>query len=480
MPLECDKKSIRELHQLLESKEISARELASFFLENIEKKNKDINAYIEVYEDVLENADLAQKKIDDGEARALTGIPIAIKDNILIEGKLASAASNILKNYKAPYDAYVIKKLKKEGAVFLGRTNMDEFAMGSSTENSVFGVVKNPLDFTRVAGGSSGGAAAAVAMGGATAALGSDTGGSVRQPASFCGVVGLKPTYGSVSRSGLIAMGSSLDVIGPITKSVDDAEILFEAIKGRDIADSTSMDFKDDLMADDKNIRISGMLSVFTGISGYQKISDISEDVLANYEKTLKALGQNFKMIDEKFEVEEIKYSLPVYYIIMPAEASTNLARFDGIKYGLHVSGENIIDDYFKTRGQGFGKEVRRRIMLGSYVLSSGYYDAYYDQARNLRAKITSSINKVFEKVDVLVTPTTPSPAFKIGEKVKNPIEMYLADIFTVTANISGHPAISIPSGKSHNMPLGIQLLARHGQEKTLFKVARKFMELNN
>jgi aspartyl-tRNA(Asn)/glutamyl-tRNA(Gln) amidotransferase subunit A len=398
----------------------------------------------------------------------LTGIPLAIKDNILIKGKIASSSSKILENYKATYTATAADKIIKQGGVFLGRANMDEFAMGSSTENSAFGVTKNPHDTERVAGGSSGGSAASVAAHMALGALGSDTGGSVREPASFCGVVGLKPTYGSVSRFGLMAMGSSLDVIGPLTKNVTDAEIIFNAIKGKDKMDSTSID-TDSIFASPKKIGVPYHILEQEGID---------EDIRKNFDESV----EKFKSLG--FEIKDIKLgnidkSLAVYYIIMPAEVSSNMSRFDGIKYGLSVEGENLLEVYKKTRGQGFGKEVRRRIILGTYVLSAGYYDSYYGKAMQARNVIRKEFKAAFDDVDAILTPTTTSPAWKIGEK-KSPLENYLADVFTVTANIAGIPAISIPSGFSDvngkKLPLGIQLMARHGGEQTLFEIGKKFL----
>jgi aspartyl-tRNA(Asn)/glutamyl-tRNA(Gln) amidotransferase subunit A len=401
----------------------------------------------------------------------LLGIPCAIKDNILIQGRIASAASKILEKYRAAYDATVVARLKAEGAVFIGRTNMDEFAMGGSTENSAFGVTKNPHDGARVAGGSSGGSAAAVAMDGALFSLGTDTGGSIRQPASFCGIVGLKPTYGAVSRYGAIAMGSSLDQIGPMAKTVEDCEIAFNAIHGKDIKDSTTIDTEiKDLKTEKK--KVIGVPRHFLTGDG------IDREVLEKFEKSL----ESFK--DKGYEIKEISlpnitHSLLVYYILMPAEVSSNLARFDGVKYGLHVDGKDGIDDYFETRRAGFGREVIRRILLGTYVLSSGYHEAYYNRANAIREMITADFRTAFESVDLIATPTTPSCAFKIGEKTDDPVAMYLEDIFTVPANITGMPALSVPCGTiekgGKNLPIGLQFTARHGDEHALFEVGKEF-----
>ena len=463
--------TIKKARKHLDDKDFSARQLAEAYLEEISKVNTDLNAYLEVYKDVLEQADVADKKIAKGEISPLTGIPLAIKDNILISGKHASAGSKILKGYIATYDATVIKKLKDEGVAFIGRTNMDEFAMGSSTENSAFGPTKNPLDKTRVTGGSSGGSVATVKMNGALFALGSDTGGSVRQPASFCGVVGLKPTYGSVSRYGLMAMGSSLDVIGPITKTVTDAEIVFNSIKGKDEFDSTSQN--EEGINNKKTPKVIGVpYHILEG-------GGMSKEALNSFKESIQKLeGLGYEIRDIK--LPNIGYSLAVYYVIMPAEVSSNLARFDGVKYGLHIDGKDLLDDYLKTRGEGFGKEVRRRILIGTYVLSAGYHDAYYNKAITLRQKITDEFIKMFEEVDVIVTPTTPGPAFKIGEIVNDPLAMYLEDIFTVPANISGIPAMSVPAGTVEvdgvSLPLGLQIMAPHNCENLLFEVGKKFL----
>jgi aspartyl-tRNA(Asn)/glutamyl-tRNA(Gln) amidotransferase subunit A len=468
--------TIEKAHDALMKGDFSAVELAQAYLDEIKKKNKDINAYLETYEDVLGQAKAADAMIKKGEATMLTGIPLALKDNILVKGHKVTASSKILGDYKATYDATVITKLKAQGAVILGRTNMDEFAMGSSTENSAFGVTKNPYDLTRVAGGSSGGAAAAVGMDGALFALGSDTGGSVRQPAAFCGAVGLKPTYGAVSRHGLMAMGSSLDQIGPVSKTVRDAEIIFNAITGHDDMDSTSMpvDFRQAQKANTnlKPKRI-GVPRDFMAQEGFDK------EVLENFDKSLEKLKKlGYEIVDIK--LPNAKYSMPVYYILMPAEASTNLSRFDSVRFGLQVKGKNLLDTYNKTRGEGFGKEVRRRIMLGTYVLSHGYYDAYYNKANKVRSLIEQEFIKAFDVknggVDAIVTPTNPTPAFKIGEKSKNPLAMYLSDIFTVPANIAGIPAISIPAGMSkEGLPLDLHISAPHFREDILFTIGKEF-----
>ncbi|MHB1316484.1 MAG: Asp-tRNA(Asn)/Glu-tRNA(Gln) amidotransferase subunit GatA [Minisyncoccota bacterium] len=464
--------TIKKARSMLDSKEITAVQLTTFYLEEIEKKNKDLNVYLEVYDDVLFQAEEADKRIQKGESTPLLGIPLAIKDNILIKKRKATSASKILEGYVAPYDATAILKLKSQGAVFLGRVNMDEFAMGGSTENSAFGVTKNPIDISRVAGGSSGGSAVAVSAHLALGALGSDTGGSVRQPASFCGVVGFKPTYGSISRHGLMAMGSSLDIIGPITKTVSDAETMFEVMKGKDIYDGTTVDEDTYPKVLDKDKLTIGIPQDLLNQDGIDEM--VKENFKQSIEK-FKTLG--YSIVD--VSLPHMSLSLAVYYILMPAEVSSNLARFDGVKYGLHVDGKDLLEDYMKTRGQGFGAEVRRRILLGTYVLSAGYYDSFYGKAQVVRTLIQEEFKKVFESVDLILTPTTPAPAWKIGEK-EDPLSAYLADVFTVTANIAGIPAISVPSGVSYvegkDLPLGIQLMATHMGEKYLFKAGKEFL----
>ncbi|HAS84930.1 MAG TPA: Asp-tRNA(Asn)/Glu-tRNA(Gln) amidotransferase GatCAB subunit A [Candidatus Yonathbacteria bacterium] len=462
--------TIKEAHEMLVNKKMSVLELAEEVLK-VAESTKDLNAYLEIFSDVRTQAEVAQKIIDSGKATRLTGIPFAMKDNILIKGRIASASSKMLENYRATYDAHVTKKLRDAGVVFIGRTNMDEFAMGGSTENSAFGATKNPHDKTRVPGGSSGGSATALSAGACLGALGTDTGGSIRQPASFCGVIGLKPTYGSVSRSGLIAMASSLDQAGPFAKTVEDAEIIFDCIKGHDPMDSTSYpaDFAHPKF---KSPKVIGVPTEFVHAEG------VDERVLKNFEESIE------QMKKAGYEVKEISlpalaHGLSVYYILMPAEVSSNLARFDGVRYGYHVDGANLLEDYIRSRGEGFGREVRRRILLGTYVLSSGYYDAYYGRACAVREMLKKDLEKAFEDVDIIATPTTPTPAFKIGEKSSDPLQMYLADIFTVPVNIAGVPAISIPSGfveeDGAKLPLGIQFIAPHFGESALFSVGKDF-----
>lgn len=460
-------KTVRELRLLLEKKEVSAVDIVNECLAATDKQEKDVHAYREVFDDVEAQAKVADEKRAAGNTAPLLGIPLALKDNILVSGRSVGASSKILEGYRATYDATVVTKLKESGAVFFGRTNCDEFAMGSSTENSAYGVTTNPYDRTRVAGGSSGGSAAAVAMKSVPLALGSDTGGSIRQPAALCGVVGLKPTYGSVSRHGLIAMGSSLDVIGPFSRTVDDAETLFRVIRGHDAMDSTTL--PDTPLSRPKKTMTIGVPRSFIG-------KGVDEDVLASFEQALQRLRDAGHSVCD-IELPILKYALPAYYVIMPAEASSNLARFDGVRYGLHVNGTDRIDDYRKTRGAGFGKEVRRRILLGTYVLSAGYYDAYYGKAMAARREIVAGAMDAFTHVDAIATPTSPTPAFKVGEKADDPLSMYLADIFTVSANIIGVPAISVPAGTvsrdGNELPVGFQLMAPHQREDTLFALGK-------
>jgi aspartyl-tRNA(Asn)/glutamyl-tRNA(Gln) amidotransferase subunit A len=458
--------TIEKARVSLDKGEFSALDLARGYLENIKNKDGEINAFLEVFDDVEEQAKRADKMIEKRDIHPLTGIPIAIKDNILIKGRNVSAASKILEGYKASYDADVISKLKQQGAVFIGRANMDEFAMGGSTENSAFGVTKNPHDISRVPGGSSGGSAAAVAAEFCLGALGSDTGGSVRQPAALCGVVGLKSTYGTVSRSGLIAMGSSLDQIGPLTKTVGDAKIIFDAIKGYDKKDSTSL--PNDFFSDTKFPKPKTI-----GVPRNFLEKGVDKDVIENFNETLENLEKNgFEIKD--IPLPKLEYALAVYYIIMPAEASTNLARFDGIRYGLSLDGETNDEVYSKTRRVGFGTEVRRRILLGTFVLSSGYVDAYYRKADSVRNSIREDMDAALHNVDAIAMPTSPTPAFKIGEK-NEPLSMYTADIFTVSVNLTGNPAISVPSGtverEGSNLPVGFQIITAHGNEDALFTI---------
>jgi aspartyl-tRNA(Asn)/glutamyl-tRNA(Gln) amidotransferase subunit A len=409
----------------------------------------------------------------------LAGVPIILKDNILVDGKKCSAASKILENYKSTYDSTVTRKLKEAGAIIIGRANLDEFAMGASTEYSAFGVTKNPYDKERIAGGSSGGPAVSVSSNMVPCALGSDTGGSIRQPSAFCGVVGLKPTYGGVSRNGLMAMASSFDVIGPITKNVEDSQIIFDVIKGIDPMDQTTSDVAEG--KGDNKVKKIGVPRNFLK-------EGLDKDVLENFENSLQKLQDNgYEIVD--LDIPSLDYALAVYYILVPAEVSSNMARYDGIKYGESIEGKDLVEGYFKTRGQLLGEEVKRRIMLGTYVLSTGYADEYYRNAWKARNQIKKEIREKFEEIDVIALPTTPNPANKIGELTENPLKLYLADIFTVTANVAGIPAISIPSGtvkrkksqvKSEEveLPLGIQFFAPWHNEERLFLIGAEFEKI--
>ena len=458
--------SITEAALGLQAKEFTVRELWDACASKAKEKNAELNAYLELFDADDAAIASAQKRIDSGDAPLLCGIPLAIKDNILIEGRVASAASRMLENYVAPYDATVIEKLRQTGALFLGRTNMDEFAMGSSTENSAFGPSKNPYDITRVPGGSSGGSAAAISAGIALGALGTDTGGSIRQPAAHCGLVGLKPTYGAVSRYGALALGSSLDQIGPLTKTVADSKALYDVLSGHDPRDAMSL--PDGMYEASKTVE-----KFRIGVPRHLLEKGLDADVLENFNATLARLEEKgHTLVDVTLPTSA--YSLPSYYVVMPAEASTNLARYDGMRYGHAARGDTLLDDYVLSRSQGFGEEVQRRILLGTFVLSSGYIDAYYRKAEAARDVLRREYRNAFESCDVIAFPTTPSPAFKFGEK-SDPVSMYLEDIFTVTANLTGMPTISLPMGtverEERALPTGIHFTADNGQEELLFRI---------
>lgn len=495
---------IRELHDKLINREITAVELAQQYFNRIAEKDKNIFAYLTLTKELaVKQAKKVDEKIARGEEIGiLEGIPGAIKDIICIEGERATAGSKILDNYIAPYDATVIKKLKEAGAVFLGKTNLDEFAMGSSNENSAYGPTKNPHDLERVPGGTSGGSAAAIAGEMAVWALGTDTGGSVRQPAAFCGAVGLKPTYGRVSRYGIMAAASSLEQVGVIAKTAEDAAIVLSIIAGEDKMDATSAkspgkDYTNYLTGEVKGLKIGVVKEYLDSLNDEAKES--MQKVIDIYKK----LGVEIKEIELPFA----KCSLPVYYIINPCEISSNLAKYDGIKFGmsmndkentalpaslrspevatslrageaLQAGDKNLVETYLDTRKYGLGAEVKRRIMLGTYALSSGYYEAYYLRAQKVRTLIKKDFEKIFKEVDLILTPTAPTPAFKIGEKTENPLEMYLADIFTVTANITGVPAISVPAPKVNGLPFGFQLMGKWFDEENVLRAAHAY-EIN-
>lgn len=467
--------TVSEIARKIKEKEITIKEVLDSVYNRIENVEEKVSAYVTLTKEQAYNrATKLQERLDNGEDIGIMGgVPIAIKDNICTNGIKTTCSSKMLENFVPFYDATVIEKLENAGAIIIGKTNMDEFAMGSSTENSAIKKTKNPWDLERVPGGSSGGSAAAVACDIAPCALGTDTGGSIRQPASFCNVVGLKPTYGLVSRYGVVAYASSLDQVGPLTKSVEDAAVLLNVIAGKDEKDTTSADIpKKDYLKSIKDDIKGKKIGVPT-----EFISDgINEDVKKAYEENLNTLKELGAEIIE-IKLDYAKYSLPTYYIIATAEASSNLGRYDGIRYGHRAKDFSSLDElYVKSRTEGFGDEVKRRIMLGTYVLSSGYYDAYYKRGQKVRTLIIDDFKKAFEKCDVIAIPTTPNTSFKFGEKTSNPLEMYLEDIYTVPVNIAGLPGISVPGGFDKNgMPIGMQFISKAFDEENLLQVAYTF-----
>ncbi len=485
--MELSSLTIKKVHEGLLNKEFSALELTQAHLDAIRATDTTIKAFLHIREEAAlceaEAVDLAIA--NEEEIAPLAGIPLAIKDNILFKGEVTTAASKILETHVGSYDATVIQKLKKQHAVFLGKTNMDDSAMGSSTENSAFQITKNPHDYSRVPGGSSGGSAAAVAGHMAVGALGSDTGGSIRQPAAFCGVVGFKPTYGAVSRSGLIAMASSLEQIGPLTKTVEDAAILFDAIRGKDSLDATSTDIENEERYHEELLspRQEKIRKLRVGLPKEYFKEGLSKEVAEAVEKTIAKI-KKLGLTIEEVSLPHTSYAIPSYYIIVPAEVSSNLARYDGIRWqGVKnkVEEKGLSEKYLRTRGEGFGPEPKRRIILGTFVLSSGYYDAYYDKAQRVRALIKQDFENAFEKVDILLTPVTPTLPFKIGEKVSDPLAMYLEDIFTVPINLAGLPGLSLPvenhtcepiSGK---LPIGFQLIGKPFHEPDILGLGRLY-----
>jgi aspartyl-tRNA(Asn)/glutamyl-tRNA(Gln) amidotransferase subunit A len=470
--------TIKEAAKKLAKGEITSVDITEDCLDWINKIDKKIKACLTVCEDeALAQAEEADKRRENGESGDLLGIPYLCKDNIMTKGVRTTAASKILENYIAPFDATIIKKMKAAGAVMLGKTNLDEFAHGASTENSAFGPTHNPWDLSRVPGGSSGGSGAAVAADMCLFALGTDTGGSIRQPASFCGVTGLKPTYGRASRFGLLSMTSSTDVPGPLTKTAADAAIVLEVIAGIDKNDSTTVDalvddYVKELKKDIKGLKVGLPKEYF--ISGTDK--DVTQ-IINQAVELYKSLGVEFIEVD----LPSTKYGIPVYYIITPSEISSNLARFDGIKYGLsEKQAHDLMEIYTKSRGKGFGPEAKRRIMLGTYALSAGYYDAYYLQAQKVRTKIVAEMDQALKKVDCLLTPTSPHIAFKIGEQAQDPLKMYLEDIFVTGASLAGLPAISINAGFSQNLPVGLQIIGRRFAEKTILRLADQWQKITD
>ncbi|MDR3567272.1 MAG: Asp-tRNA(Asn)/Glu-tRNA(Gln) amidotransferase subunit GatA [Syntrophobacteraceae bacterium] len=470
---------IHRIHDLLETRQIGAVETVSEFLERISAIDPGLNAYLATFgEKAIEEAKLYDSGARDFSASPLAGAPVAIKDVIAIKGELTTCGSRILKDFVSPYNATVTEKLRRAGAIFLGKTNLDEFAMGSSTENSAFVKTRNPWDRQRVPGGSSGGSAAAVAAGLCAGALGTDTGGSIRQPASFCGVVGLKPTYGRVSRFGLVAFASSLDQIGPITRDVEDAAIMLQAIAGYDPSDSTSVDlpvpqYRAALKQSIKGLRL--------GIPREYFIEGTHPEVEAAVRTAIETCSRLGATIVD-ISLPHTEYGIAAYYIIAPAEASSNLARYDGVKYGHRAkNGADLLDTYRKSRSEGFGAEVKRRIMLGTYVLSAGYYDAYYKKASQVRTLIRRDFLEAFQKCDAILAPVSPIPAFKLGEKSNDPLQMYLSDVFTLPASLAGIPGISVPCGfTTEHLPIGLQILGPHFREELVLRVAHQFEQASS
>lgn len=465
--------SIQSASKGLRDREFKATELVDDCFKSINKNEKDIKAFLGLFEkEAKDRAKEVDEKISRGDSLGLLeGIPIAVKDNILYADHICTAGSKILENYKAAYDATVVKKLKEAGAIIIGKTNLDEFAMGSSTEHSAFKKTKNPWDLERVPGGSSGGSVAAIASNMCLGALGSETGGSVRQPSAFCGTVGIKPTYGRVSRYGLIAMASSFDQVGAVAGNTQDAAWILRAIEGIDPKDSTSV--KTDPVAlefPDENLK-----GFKVGVPKEFFNEGLDAEVKERINDAIKKLGDlGAEIID--IELPHVKYGLAVYYILMPSEVSSNLARFDGVRYGLREGGDNLLDVYKNTRAKGFGPEVRRRIMLGTFALSSGYYDAYYVRAQRVRTIIRDEFKDAFKKVDLIVGPTTPTPAFKINEKFEDPLTMYLSDIYTVTANVAGIPALSVPAGfVKNNIPIGLHIMGNYFEENKILRAANAY-----
>ena len=469
--MDLNQLTLEEAAEGLRKKKFSSVELTQNCLDKIQEKEKNIFSFLKVTaEKALAQAKEADQVLaEGGEESKLAGIPLAVKDNILLKDVSCTAGSRILENYTAPYDATVISRLKKRKAVFLGKTNLDEFAMGSSTENSAFQVTHNPYDLKRVPGGSSGGSAAAVGSGEAIYSLGSETGGSVRQPASFCGLVGLKTTYGSVSRYGLIALASSLDQIGPITKTVGDSRLVFQAISGPDKKDATSRQ--------KENFSSFSLKSLKVGLIKDELLQSVDPLIVKRIKRVvdeLKGKGAKVKTID----FPNLLSALPTYYIIVPAEASANLARYDGIKYGKSATASDLEKVYRLTRGEGFGPEVKRRIILGTFVLSAGYAEAYYKRALKIKRLIVKELEKAFQEVDVIISPTTPTLPFKIGEKTQDPVQMYLSDLLTVPANLAGLPALTVPVGTIQELPVGLQIMAPAFQEERLFQVGEEIEKL--
>ncbi|MCX5835977.1 MAG: Asp-tRNA(Asn)/Glu-tRNA(Gln) amidotransferase subunit GatA [Deltaproteobacteria bacterium] len=472
--MDLNRLTIHELQEKIRAGEATATDIVRDVFTRIDAVELDVHAYISLMkDDAFDEASRADADIRAGNLRPLTGIPVALKDILCTKGFLTTCGSHILHNYVPPYNATVVEKLKAAGAVFVGKTNMDEFAMGSSTETSYYGITRNPWDLERIPGGSSGGSAAAVAADECIASIGSDTGGSIRQPAALCGVVGMKPTYGRVSRFGLIAFASSLDQIGPFTKDVKDCAIMMNVIAGHDPRESTSVPMD---VPDYCEYLSRGIEGWTVGIPKEYFIEGIDPEIMASMKKAIGIIeGLGAKCIE--MSLPHTEYCLAVYYIIAPAEASSNLARYDGVKYGFRSrDGRELLEMYKKTRSAGFGAEVKRRIMIGTYALSSGYYDAYYKKASQVRALIKRDFEEAFKHCDAIMTPTTPTPAFKIGEKTDDPLQMYLSDIFTISTNLAGIPGISVPCGfTGDGLPMGVQFLTGHFEEGKLIQMASAY-----
>ncbi len=473
---------LKESAELIRNRDISAVELTEACLERIDAHNESINAFITVASDkAMEMAKASDERVKEGRARLLEGVPLGIKDMFCTKDVLTTAASHILDNFVPPYESTVTANLWKQGAVLLGKTNLDEFAMGSSNETSYFGTSRNPWDTTRTPGGSSGGSAAAVADFMCPGSLGTDTGGSIRQPAAFSGIVGMKPTYGRCSRWGIVAFASSLDQAGPFARSVEDVALLFRGMSGHDPLDSTSADRpieNYDAGLDDLNIK-----GLRIGLPKEYFTDGIDPQVKAHIDVAIKNFeAQGAELVE--ISLPHTKYAVPTYYIVAPAEAASNLSRYDGMRFGLRIDGENLADTYTKTRSAGFGREVKRRIMTGNYTLSSGYYDAYYLKAQKVRQLIRQDFVDVFDKVDVILTPTTPTAAFKIGDRIDDPVTMYLNDIFTVATNLAGLPGISVPAGTieedGKTLPVGVQFIGKAFDEQRLLQVARAHEKMAN
>ena len=483
--MEIRKMSALEIGAKIKNRELSCKEAATSFIDAIKQDGQEVNAYISVMEEeAFAQAEAVQKKIDGGETLSpLAGVPVAVKDNICTKGTKTTAASKMLSNFIPPYNATVIERLNQAGAVIIGKTNLDEYAMGGSTETSFYGITRNPWDLDTVPGGSSGGSAAAVAAELAPYALGSDTGGSIRQPCAFCNLTGIKPTYGSVSRYGLMAYASSLDQIGSMGKNIEDCAVSLGIISGFDTKDSTSImknafDFSKCFGADGAKSGGKELAGLKVGVPKNYFNSGISEDVkksVLEAAKTFEELGATV----EEFEIPAVEYAVPAYYIIACAEASSNLSRYDGIKYGYRSdSAKDLLETFYRSRSEGFGKEVKRRIMLGSFVLSSGYFDAYYKKALQVRGLIKKSFDEAFSKYDIILSPVSPTTAYRIGEQIEDPLAMYLADIYTVSVNLSGLPAVALPCGFGTNgMPVGMQLMGKAFSENVLVKAAYAYQK---